>query len=400
MSPRIHQHAVPRSSSSTSSSYSDSSYRTRSTAPTVHTAPVVHGLRHTSKHLPDKVTPWLGGDFEDEPIEEVENTDEDLDERTSALLYESSVASIDDLPEEPQYQVAEPDHEIHASSAIPTLPAEFSELFPSTRRLLIRHDDATTDGNMNLRVDTEVLAGGRRRDMTLYHLRMHDLKDREFSLRRYCRESGREVCHTTRKYVKPAVEKRPGLQRSMSSAFATLRPKSESKTATRATLKRFDSGYDSLGEEDEYDFDEYERPSTSSSSKPASMQLPTNTTKLEFSNYAHVDVKRRGTKASKRYEFEYWGSRYQWRREAKKDRQQAEISYHLVNVTENKEVAHIVPDLMSDAEARQEEAMGGWIPPSSMWISDEKLASRSSDVAEFVHLSNNIYAFKPEKIIG
>ncbi|MBE7181245.1 MAG: hypothetical protein INR71_08560, partial [Terriglobus roseus] len=38
----------------------------------------------------------------------------------------------------------------------PATPSDFAELFPSSRELLIRHDDTTVDGNMNLRVDADV----------------------------------------------------------------------------------------------------------------------------------------------------------------------------------------------------------------------------------------------------
>ncbi|RAL65797.1 hypothetical protein DID88_005462 [Monilinia fructigena] len=61
----------------------------------------------------------------------------------------------------------------------------------------------------------------------------------------------------------------------------------------------------------------------------AATKTPTNTTKLEFSNYAQIDVKRRGTKALKRYEFEYWGHSYSWKRVMEKDGEGKAISYHL-----------------------------------------------------------------------
>jgi hypothetical protein len=87
-------------------------------------------------------------------------------------------------------------------------PKDFAELFPSARKLLIKHDDTTIDGNMNLRIDTSVkTTSGQLKDMTLFHLRMHDLKRREFSIRRYCRDSGREVCHSSRKPEQPPAKK-------------------------------------------------------------------------------------------------------------------------------------------------------------------------------------------------
>ncbi|KAM0796081.1 hypothetical protein BDR22DRAFT_567082 [Usnea florida] len=115
----------------------------------------------------------------------------------------------------------------------------------------IRHDSTTIDGNMNLRVDTKAreLDGGKI-DLQLFHLRMYDVKRREFSLRRYSRDSGREVCISSRKYTKPSVIRRPGLPWSMSNAFSSWLSKSESKTSATTSLKRHDSGYDSFHEDD------------------------------------------------------------------------------------------------------------------------------------------------------
>src|SRR5438045_7130949 len=107
--------------------------------------------------------------------------------------------------------------------------------FPSSRRLLIQHDDSTLDGNMNLRIETE--HNGGKPPHQLFHLRMHDLKSRQFSFRRHCRESGREVCHCNRKLALPLVE-RPGLQRSVSNALANLVSKQDLKRENSFSLKR------------------------------------------------------------------------------------------------------------------------------------------------------------------
>lgn len=302
------------------------------------------------------------------------------DARASTETYASTVPSLDDLPEEPQYEVPVHRHEVFATDAIPSTPPEFAALFPSSRRLLIRHDDATVDGNMNLRVDTKLSAsGGRTRDVILFHLRMHDLKNRRFSLRRYCRESGREVCHSSRKYTQTAVDKRPGFQRSLSNALSTLRIRSESTMPTLSSLKRRDSGYDSMGDDDE----DFELPKSHATSRMSTnMPIPTNTTQLEFSNYAHVEVKRRGAKSSKRYCYSYWGKDYQWRREVRKDGDFKEVSYHLVDAVTSKSIANIFPEPMTRTEAAEEDAKGGWVPPCSMWIQDPTVFSGLTDVAE------------------
>lgn len=300
------------------------------------------------------------------------------DPRSSAETYASTVPSTDDLDDDlPPFEVPNFLDEPLPSTAVASTPREFAECFPSGRKLLIRHDDSTLDGNMNLRVDTEIREPGTPRlDLTLFHLRMHDLKNREFSLRRYCRDSGREVCHSSRKYTKPATISRPSLQRSMSSALSSLRSKTESKNATKSSLKRHDSGYDSLSDED------IPPEAVKQSAKSRGIPLPTNTTQLEFSNYAHLDVKRRGANTSKRYEFDYWGTNYSWKRVAVRVGQFKEVSYHLIKADTEATVAHIVPATMTPAELQEEEAKGGWVPPCLMWISDQGVLDGLTDVAE------------------
>jgi hypothetical protein len=103
---------------------------------------------------------------------------------------------------------------------------------------------------------------------------------------------------------------------------------------------------------------------------------------LEFSNYAHVEIKRRGTGIPKRYEFEYWCTRYQWRRERRKDGDLREVSFHMIDMRTSKTIARIVPEILTPLEALEEEAKGGWVPPSSMWISDPSVYEKMPDVAE------------------
>ncbi|KAL9046801.1 MAG: hypothetical protein Q9214_000463 [Letrouitia sp. 1 TL-2023] len=307
----------------------------------------------------------------------------DENPHASVETYASTIPSDEDLEHTedlPPFEVPDHYHEDLPSTAFPSTPSEFAEYFPSSRRLCIRHDDSTLDGNMNLRVDTEVRGPERRTlDLTMFHLRMHDLRKREFSLRRYCRDSGREVCHSSRKYTKPAVLSRPSLQRSMSSALSSIRNKSESKTATVTSLKRQDSGYDSMSDDEEDS-----KAPASLSSKNCSIPLPTNTTQLEFSNYARIDVKRRGAKSSKRYEVEYWGARYTWKRVVVRMGSFKEISFHLVNNETSATVAHIVPATMTTAEAQEEDAKGGWVPPCLMWISDESILGGPTHVADVI----------------
>lgn len=299
--------------------------------------------------------------------------------RTSVDTYASTVVSEDEveIPEDlPEYALPEYISRPYDSSVLPATPSDFSDLFPSHRRLAIRHDDTTLDGNMNLRIDADVLIGRRKCDMTLFHLRMHDLKNREFSLRRYCRDSGREVCHSVQKHQKPVAEKRPGFQRSLSNALNSMRPKSEARTPTLASLKRNDSGYGSMHS---VDFDQEERPRSAGN---AIEQAMTSTVKLEFSNYAQVEIKRTGTKANKRYEFEYWGVHYSWKRVVRRHESSKQVSFALFRSGSEQPLAFIVPVPLSRSQAHNERKKGGWIPPCSMWISDNKIVKSQKDVSE------------------
>jgi len=306
--------------------------------------------------------------------------------RASVETYASTIHSKENIQEEdedemPKYDVPEYTGRPHESSVIPATPSDFSELFPSRRRLTIRHDDSTLDGNMNLRIDTEVTAHGRESDMTLFHLRMHDLKEREFSLRRYCRDSGREVCHSTSKQQpqKQAGMKRPSFQRSLSNALSSMRTKSESKAPTIESLKRNDSGYESMHSVD-YDKDDRPRTAGHDSRQPIS----NDTVRLEFSNYAHVDVRRTGVKGSKRYEFEYWGISYAWRRIVRKDSGCKEVSYHLTKVGSEQVLAHITPFSLTRAQVEEEHDKGGWLPPCSMRLEDNTLVRGQKDAVDVV----------------
>jgi len=112
--------------------------------------------------------------------------------------------------------------------------------------------------------------------------------------------------------------------------------------------------------------------------------VPTKTVQLEFSNYAQVSVSRAGSGSHKRYTFEYWGYTYNWKRVSSKDGNGKRISYHLVKANAPDHViAHIVPEMRTPRQVHAEELAGGWVPPCSLWISDEK-AVANSDVADVV----------------
>lgn len=357
---------------SSCSTSSEASERSKSTAPTIYS-----DHRPTSKQK-EKVPVEPEDDGDDEEVEEYgeEYGDEEefaIGPKDSASTYASTIPPDEIAEEEPRYVVIDRRPEFFPTDPLPSNPLSFGDLFPSSRRLLIRHDDSTLDGNMNLRVDTLIPhRAGFQQDITLFHLRMYDLFSRKFSFRRYCRDSGREVCHTERKRASsPGLEKR--LTRSWSTALATLR----SGHGASPERKRRDSGSKSMNDaavvsRDE-EFDEQDGHDRE--------QMPfVDTTMMEFSNYAHVEVKRG---ISKHYEFEYWSTKYQWRRQCRKEGNLRDlVSYYLVNMQTSKTVAHLVPDIMTPMETIEEEDKGGWVPPSSMWISDSSEYERMTDVAE------------------
>jgi len=279
---------------------------------------------------------------------------------------------------------------------LPSTPPLFAQLFPSTRRLTIKHDDSV-DGNMNLRIDTNMAHSSEApKFVTLFHMRMTDLKKREMALRRYGRECGREVVNYRRKFTKPATD-RPKLQRSGSKFMSTFM----GKDPKDKTLNRQDSGYESF-EEDGSDSDA-DKKSVERKAGPADKHFiptPTNTTLLEFSNYAHVELKRRGSKGGKRYEFEYWGKNYAWKRKITFFGHEETYSYCLVNTATGNIVAQIRPDHLSPDEVAEEAAKGGFVPPCTMWLCDDtadSVVGAMCDIADVV-VSTGVYALVDDSI--
>lgn len=317
--------------------------------------------------------------------------------RSSVDTYDSTVDSDEDLTverEDDLVRYQDPDyipplpsynHEISEPNVRPSTPKEFAQLFPSMNRLSIRHDDFTSDGNMNLRVDT-VVSGRRSTAVQLFHLRMYDLAKRDFSLRRYARDSGREVCSAKRIYTAPAAppSSRPTLQRSMSSAMKTL-----SVVAARPAFRRQNSSSSTVASSKQRPHSSDANADVLSLSSRASSDghrqslqpRATNAVKLEFSNYARVDVERKGSKGGKRYEFSWWGQRYTWKRVAEKH-MEGVVSFHLIREGQTAPVAHIVPETRSPNQVDDDERAGGWVPPCYMWITDKSVLDAATDVAE------------------
>ncbi|KAG0652159.1 hypothetical protein D0Z07_1096 [Hyphodiscus hymeniophilus] len=112
--------------------------------------------------------------------------------------------------------------------------------------------------------------------------------------------------------------------------------------------------------------------------------LSSKTIVLQFSNYAKVELRCRGSKASRQYEFEYWGNDYHWKRVAEKAGMNTYYSYHLQKGDSIQSAAHIVCNMLSPSQIRNEEHAGGWVLPCSMWISDQSILEGFTDIAEVV----------------
>lgn len=277
------------------------------------------------------------------------------------------------LEELPSYEQDDEGPEYFGTDAVPASEPGFRDLFPSTRqRLDIRHDDATSDGNMNIRIDTNATTRcGRDQKVTLFHLRMYDLKTREFSLRRYCRDSGREVCHTSRKTKAQQQAKRPTFTRSLSNAL-TKSFASKKDLRSKQGLQRQDSGDAPSRRSEDDDFDEDEE-------KPKSVSIEdlSDTINLQFLDYSHLDVTRTGQGTKRGYDFEYWGEKYSWKKVSRVDFGLPLITYHLVRRADGKVLAHITPK--QDGEAQRDQEEGGWIPPSNFWLLDDHMSLALAD---------------------
>lgn len=290
--------------------------------------------------------------------------------RASAETYTSTVASYEDESDSYYYAPKRTPRPI----AVPSTPAQFAELFPSERTLSIKHDESTYDGNMNIRVDCDHECGR----LTLFHVRLYDLRNCEMSVRRYGRDCGREVAKIKRRFERPATPKRPHLQRTVSKAVQSFLGKPDAPEFSPPS--RQDSGYCSdPGVEDEEEANDEPAPATSG-------LKPTNSCVLEFSNYAHVNIARKGQKQGKKYDFEYWGKSYSWKRAIKHEGLPDEqVSFTLLNTATAKTVATITPDALTPEMAAEQYANGSFVPPCTMKLipsTADPIAADRGDIAE------------------
>ena len=273
---------------------------------------------------------------------------ESIESCTSTVECESEIL-------ESESEDATSEHIPSRSEAIPATASDFSALFPSNRRLLVRHDYSMQDCNMNIRVDTKARMNGEVVDMTLFHLRLYDLPKREFSLRRYWRNSGREVCSSSNRHSSVITQQRPGVSRSLSNALHHIRLKPQASSGS--VFERDYSGHASMHSEE---IDPH-KAGVSTDRATSDDRI-----KLEFSNYAQLLLKRR----NKQYEYDYWGVRYIWRLSASRS-----PSFSLTRAGSESPIACIVPEGLSPLELDHEHERGGWIPPHSLTLLDNHVIS-------------------------
>lgn len=281
----------------------------------------------------------------------------------------------------PKFKVPLTRHDVYASDAISSGPADFAELFSPNRKLFIHHDDATSDGNMHLRVDTVVSNScGRSQKVILFHLQMHDLKDRHFSLQRHCRDSEWTICSSSREYA-PALpatrETPPYVQQSLGQPMQSLVLKQDAPITTRGSNMWQDPGYDPIARE--------LRCLSPAGLRSSKMPIPqVNLIRLDFWNDAYINISRQGSGRSKRYEYDFLGTKYEWKRQLCRGRHFQEFSYHLINAKTSRLIAHITPEPLTAKEAQEEQDFGGWVPPCTMQIIDRRVFQTLSGVADTI----------------
>ena len=363
--------AISRTSRRSDESYSSQSTAATSVCDEAGLPPLKRQLRHTSTrscmvHHHGSYSSSRGSCSSRRPSEpELYEEPEEYGEEEYYTASDYPTSSFTSLSIDPHY-----------GTPIPTTPQDFASYFPSQRRLTIAHDPSAAD-NMNLLVTTAVHSGARDIPMQLFYLRIHDIATRSISLRRYSRNSGREICRS--------LTQRPKFQRSMSAALAGVRRStvkradswgsSKPAASTLVTHDLYDNGYTTNSDDES----EYSEPEIDNDDPIPAPKRAGSSIRLEFSTYAHVDLRRRGKGANKHWDFEYWGVPYSWKRAA----DGAGFSYHLVPHGSTHAVAHVVPEVLTTAQARADAAEGAWVPKCSLWISDARLL-KDSDVADVI----------------
>ncbi|KAI0418466.1 hypothetical protein F5X98DRAFT_338140 [Xylaria grammica] len=272
----------------------------------------------------------------------------------------STVIDILDFEEELVAPAYVPDMTLGFSPQSST-PKDFAALFPSLTPFTIRHDNFSSDGNMNLVVDVPY-PGKPGKRIQLFHLRMFNLSKREFSLRRYSRASGREISRSRRKYVE--LDTRPILQRSFKRVVERLSDRSTSHEFEPDIIDAHHSlaatgGYSPWASVDNHIGDVKDF-------KPADV------IRLEFNNYSTIEIEYVSGLKGRTYQFSFWQREYTWNQVVEKGL----ISLHLFEGRQRKDpLASIIPIATSPEQIRAHEATGGWVPPHQMQFIEESLLS-------------------------
>jgi hypothetical protein len=148
---------------------------------------------------------------------------------------------------------------------------------------------------------------------------MHNLENREFSLRRYCRSSGREVCHYVRKRIESKIPgSGSGTISGIHQALSNIRRRASSIVALISSFRRHSSStrgsvassrgtissrlsssrYNSISSRT--DHDESDDDSLIRDESTVDFSFVSRTIRIEFSNYARIDIKCRGSTSSKK----------------------------------------------------------------------------------------------------
>jgi hypothetical protein len=288
-------------------------------------------------------------------------------------------------------------------------PKDFVELFPSSKPLYICHDSTTSDGEMNLRVFSDITSAGSSKAeyMSLFHLRMHDIEDRKFSLRRYFRNSGRKGCSSilSDARLRSKTRSKTRFSFSMSSKRTSRAGSTHSENDVSASETKGDMG-NSKGSRTSLSSWFRRRGSRSSHASSASgndasdcdeddnavnavnvaaTRVSGDKIALEFSNYSRVDVVRYSTWRIG-YTFDYWGHAYEWRRTSGKNLFGQWMywchSFHLYRKGKDKKPIVSITPRDNKSLGSGYFTHGTWVTPSEMRFLDNDILNGSSDIAE------------------
>ena len=110
---------------------------------------------------------------------------------------------------------------------------------------------------------------------------------------------------------------------------------------------------------------------------------PTKKISMEFSDYAVAEIYRTGFGVNRRYEFEYWGTKYIWSRRGGNSQIETAASYSLSRWSSRDIViAHIRVQQTDEFEIRAGHSAGGWIPRALMRLTDEQVISGENKMGD------------------